>query len=52
MLSSKRRRGTVLDRIFAIGFVIFFIYLLYLAMTGRLDTEVNAFARWLKHLFT
>ena len=31
--------------------VAFFIYLLYLAMTGKLDSEVNAFANWLKRLF-
>ena len=52
LTSPKKRRGTVVDRLLAMAFVAFFIYLLYLAMTGKLDTEVNAFARWLKALFT
>ena len=52
LTSPKKRHGSVLDRVLAIGFVALFLYLLYLAMTGTLDTEVNAFARWLKNLFT
>jgi hypothetical protein len=53
MLSSpKKRRGTVWDRLLAMAFVAFFIYLLYLAMTGRLDAEVNTVANWLKRLFS
>jgi hypothetical protein len=52
MRGPRKRRGTALDRLLAIAFVLFFLYLLYLAMTGRLDDEVGAFARWLKELFT
>jgi hypothetical protein len=52
MRSPKRRHGTLLDRVLAIAFVAFFLYLVYLAMTGRLDDEVMAFARWLERLFT
>jgi hypothetical protein len=52
MRSPKARRGTAVDRLLAMAFVAFFLYMLYLAMTGTLDNEVNAFARWLKALFT
>lgn len=52
MRNPRRRQGTIADRLLAIAFVVFFLYLLYLAMTGRLDSEVDSFARWLKRLFT
>ena len=52
MKSPRRRQGTMMDRVLAVAFVAFFIYLLYLAMNGRLDSEVSALANWLKQLFT
>ena len=52
MRSPKKRQGTLLDRVLAIAFVAFFLYLLYLAMTGHLDDKVMVVARWLERLFT
>ena len=49
--SPKRRQGTAVDRLLAMAFVAFFLYLLYLAMTGTLDEQVAALARWLAGLF-
>lgn len=51
-LGPRRRHGTAFDRLLAMGFVAFFLYLLYLAMTSRLDDKINVFASWLKRLFT
>ena len=48
----RRRHGTALDRLLAMGFVAFFLYLLYLAMTSQLDDKINMLAAWLKRLFT
>jgi hypothetical protein len=50
--SPRRRHGTALDRLLATGFVAFFLYLLYLAMTSQLDDKINLLAGWLKRLFT
>jgi hypothetical protein len=47
----RRRTGSVMDRVLALGFVAFFVLLLYLAMTGQLDDQVNRLARWLQGLF-
>ena len=51
MRPPKKRQGTLLDRVLALAFVAFFLYLLYLAMTGRLDEQVMTVARWLEGLF-
>jgi hypothetical protein len=48
----RRRHGNALDRLLATGFVAFFLYLLYLAMTSQLDDKVNLLAGWLKRLFS
>ena len=50
--AQRRRHGTALDRLLATGFVAFFLYLLYLAMTSQLDDKVNLFAGWLRRIFT
>jgi hypothetical protein len=49
--SPKRRQGSVVDRLLALAFVGGFLYLLYLAMTGRIDDQVRALARAIAGLF-
>ena len=47
----KLRFGSTFDRILAAAVFAFFAYLLWLALTGELDTEVNHFAGWLRRTF-
>lgn len=44
--------GGIWDRLLSIGILAFFLYLIYLAISGQFDSEVNHFAAWLKHLFS
>ena len=44
--------GGFLDRLLCIGILALFLYLIYLAVNGKFDSEVNSFAAWLKHLFS
>ncbi len=44
--------GGFWDRLLSIGILAFFLYLIYLAINGNLDSEVNQFAAWLKRLFS
>ena len=47
----RLRFGSALDRILAAAVVAFFAYLIWLAVTGELDTEVHHFAGWLRRTF-
>ena len=48
----RLRFGGIWDRLVSVGALLLFLYLVYLAVTGRFDHEINHFADWLKHLFT
>lgn len=50
--SRNMKFGGFWDRLLSIGILAFFLYLVYLALNGKLDAEVNQFAAWLKRLFT
>lgn len=45
-----QRGGSLWDRFLALLVFAVFLYLIYLAINGRLDSDVNRFASWLKHL--
>lgn len=50
--SRSMKFGSLWDRIVSISTLVFFLVLVYLAVTGRFDHEINHFAEWLKRLFT
>ena len=50
--SRNTKFGGFWDRLMSIGILAFFLYLVYLAINGNLDAEVNQFAAWLKRLFS
>ena len=52
MRSPRRRQGTAMDRVLAMLFVAFFLYLLWLAMTGQIDDQVNRLAAFLRRSFS
>ena len=47
----KLRVGSTLDRVLAAAVFAFFAYLVWLALSGELDTEVGRFAEWLRRTF-
>ena len=47
----KLRFGSTLDRLLAAAVFAFFAYLIWLAITGELDTEVGHLASWLRRTF-
>ena len=51
MRSPKRRRSTLLDRVLALAFLGFFVYLIHLAMSGRADDLVRELANGLARMF-
>ena len=44
--------GGFWDRLVSVGTLAFFLYLIYLAVSGKFDSEINQFATWLKQLFS
>lgn len=44
--------GGFWDRLLSIGILVLFLYLIYLAINGRFDHEINQFAAWLRRLFS
>lgn len=38
------------QRLISVGTLAIFLYLVYLAVNGRFDSEINQFAAWLKRL--
>ncbi len=40
------------QRLISVATMGIFLYLIYLAVNGRFDTEINQFAAWLKRLFS
>lgn len=45
------RSTSAFDRVLAVGVLASFAWLVWLAASGRLDAEVEAFARWLRETF-
>lgn len=50
--SRNTKFGGFWDRLVSIGTLAFFLYLVYLAVNGNFDNEINQFAAWLKRLFS
>jgi hypothetical protein len=48
----RMKFGSIWDRLLSIGTMIIFLYLIYLALNGRFDQEINQFAAWLERLFS
>lgn len=50
----RRRRQSmgIGQRLFALFVFVFLAYLIWLALTGQYDTEVNRFAAWLHRNYT
>ncbi|HWS40794.1 MAG TPA: hypothetical protein VN247_05845 [Arenimonas sp.] len=44
--------GSIWDRLISVGTLAIFLYLVYLAINGRFDQEINQFAGWLERLFS
>lgn len=44
--------GSIWDRLISIGTLGIFLYLVYLAINGRFDQEINQFAGWLERMFS
>jgi len=44
--------GGFWDRLVSIATLALFLYLIYLAVSGKFDSEINQFADWLKRLFS
>ncbi len=44
--------GGLWDRLVSIATLALFLYLIYLAVSGKFDSEINQFAAWLKRLFS
>lgn len=40
------------QRLASVATLAIFLYLVYLAVNGRFDTEIARFAAWLEHLFS
>lgn len=47
----RLRTASVLDRVLALAVLASFAWLVWLAGSGRLDAEIDAFARWLRDAF-
>lgn len=50
--SHSMKFGGFWDRLVSIGVLVLFLYLIYLAINGKFDSEINQFAGWLKRLFS
>ncbi len=50
--SRNMKFGGFWDRLVSVGTLGFFLYLIYLALSGNFDSEINQFAGWLKRLFS
>ena len=50
--SHNTKFGGFWDRLVSVGTLAFFLYLIYLAVNGNFDSEINQFAAWLKRLFS
>lgn len=48
----RMKFGSIWDRLLSIGTMIIFLYLVYLALNGHFDQEINQFAAWLERLFS
>jgi len=44
--------GGFWDRLVSIATLALFLSLIYLAVSGKFDSEINQFAAWLKRLFS
>jgi len=49
---AKMAFANIWQRLISVGLMAFFLYLIYLAVNGRFDTEINRFAAWLEHLLS
>ena len=47
-IREEQRFATFCERPFSMSVFVVFAYLIWLAWTGRYDTEVNRFAGWLR----
>lgn len=50
--SRNMKFGGFWDRLMSVAILVFFLYLIYLAVNGNFDSEINQFAAWLKRLFS
>ncbi len=48
----RMKFGNVWDRLVSMATLGIFLYLVYLAINGRFDHEINRFAAWLERLFS
>jgi hypothetical protein len=44
--------ASISQRLGSLATLVIFLYLVYLAVNGRFDTEITRFAAWLEHLFS
>lgn len=50
--SRSMKFGGFWDRLVSVATLVLFLYLIYLAVSGKFDAEINQFAAWLKRLFS
>lgn len=50
--SRNMKFGGFWDRLVSVITLMLFLYLIYLALNGNFDSEINQFAAWLKRLFS
>ena len=50
--SRNMKFGGFWDRLVSVATLALFLYLIYLAVSGKFDHEINHFADWLKRLFS
>ena len=50
--SRNMKVGGFWDRLVSVATLALFLYLIYLAVSGKFDHEINHFADWLKRLFS